>query len=687
MTPTSHNDRRHPADGARTPSHLSVALAGAGKMARQHAAAIECTQLADVVAIADPSAQALASMRRVCPDATAYPSLEALLAREQVDAVHICAPPALHASMAQAALEAQCHVYVEKPFTETLGDAERILALAESVSRQVCAGHQLLFEPPARQHLALLPSLGPVHHVESFFSFRTVRRTADGSAPLAEAAQLKDILPHPVYLLLHTLALAAPEGRPTIRDITVGPSATVHASIQRGNVVGILVVTLEGRPVESYLKTVGSNGTVHADFVRGTVQRWIGPGTSGIDKALNPYRSARQLLVGTTTALGRRVLARRRSYPGLREIFTAFYRSARDGCPAPVPPSAILETVRICEDVARELEKLESALIPVKQRTDGPLVCVTGAGGLLGREVTRALRARGCSVRGIGRRALSPWQQVDGVEYCQADLAEPLEPDLLKGVTAVIHCAAATSGGGESHQRNSIDSVRHLLEAADRAGGTRVVHVSSIAVLQQSMHGSPVREDSPLVRDARALGPYVWGKTESERLALALGTELGLQVKIVRPGALFDERSFDPPGRLGKRLGNLFVAVGAPNDRLGAIGVREAAMALAELTLKFDHTPQVLNLISPEPPAKRDLLRLLRAQNPDLSVIWLPRVVLTPLSWTFMLAQKILRPSQRAVNVAAIFAPQWYDTTLMRTLYHRGNDLQMQGASTQGNSA
>lgn len=102
------------------------------------------------------------------------------------------------------------------------------------------------------------------------------------------------------------------------------------------------MVTLSGRPVENHVRLVGTNGSLHADYVRGTVQRAIGPGASGIDKALAPYRLARQLVGGTTVALGRRILKRQKSYPGLAEMFHAFYGSIRgDGPPSPSPARVI----------------------------------------------------------------------------------------------------------------------------------------------------------------------------------------------------------------------------------------------------------------------------------------------------------------------------------------------------------
>ena len=68
-----------------------------------------------------------------------------LMAYPALDAVAICAPPGDHASLAVAAINAGKHVFIEKPLTLTLDQADR---LVESVTRtdkrsssvSICAG-------------------------------------------------------------------------------------------------------------------------------------------------------------------------------------------------------------------------------------------------------------------------------------------------------------------------------------------------------------------------------------------------------------------------------------------------------------------------------------------------------------------------------------------------------------------
>jgi predicted dehydrogenase/nucleoside-diphosphate-sugar epimerase len=649
------------------PRTLRVGILGAGQMARQHARAIGRLGEARVTAVVDPDPSALEEIRRIQPDAAGFAAFADLLRSQSVDIVHICTPPQTHELLTEQALDAGWHVYVEKPFVETHAAATRLANLADRKGLKICAGHQLLYEPPTLRALELLPALGELTHVESYFSFRAMRHSPSGRAPLRDDLQLLDILPHPVYLLLDFLERAA-EGKTQLASVEIGPRGTVHALVRRGSLTATLVVTLEGRPVESYLRLVGTNGSIHADYVRSTVQRNLGPGASGIDKLISPYRLSWQLLTGTTAAMGNRFLRSQRSYPGLAEIFGAFYDSIRANCPSPVTRANLIETVAICEQIAESLRSAYPAAPPtVAQMRSAPIV-VTGGTGILGREAARALLAGGAHVRVVARRTPPEWEKIAGVTYVVADISQPIAPEVMAGAQAIIHCAAETAGRWEQHQRNSVNATEEVLRAAAAANVKRMIHVSSISVLAVPGHGELLSEFTPFEANSRTGGPNAWGKIESERLAVERCKELGIELRVVRPSALIDYRHFDPPGLLGRRVGNIFVAVGMPGHQLGVVDVVFSGETLAWIVRHFDTAPLVLNLFEPELPTKRELLARLRSTNPDLTVIWLVPLVLLPLSWAAFALQKVLRPRKPALSLAKMFARLRYDTSRIRTL-------------------
>lgn len=651
---------------ASRPQELRIAVAGAGAMALQHLRAMRSLKPAvRVVGVADPSEGARARALELEPEAEGSPDLGTLLARVDADVVHVCTPMGTHADVAREALAGGCHVYVEKPVTPRLDELDPLLNDADARGLKLCAGHQVLYERPYRRLAELLPALGKIVHAESYFSFRPVRTRSSRGRPLTQGEQLIDVLPHPTYLLLDLLERAAPEGAFEPGSLEVTPHGTVHGSVRKGTLTGTLVVSLEARPVEHWLRAVGTNGWVQADFVRGSVQELLGPGASGIDKALNPFRLSTQLATRSTAALGRKVLGRGSGYPGLEEIFAAFYESIRSNGPSPTSTDQIRGTVRVCHEVSALLEKSEATGRPEGPRDPGtfsePRVVVTGGTGLLGGEVVKVLSHAGVTVRSVTRRLPPMHERLSGVEYVAADLAGELPAGLLAGARTVIHCAAETSGGWEAHQRNSIDATERLLRAAAGTGVETFVHVSSVAVLDASGRG-PVTDDAPLHPDPRKLGPYGWGKLESERLARRLAPELGIELKVLRPVPLVDPDAYAPPGRLGRRLGNLYVAVGPAPGRLVVAQADATARAVATAGLRPNEVPDTMNLVPGEPPTRRAFVEKLRKRSPEVRVVWLPRLVLYPLSWGATLLQKILRPRRAALRLSEAFATIEYSS-------------------------
>src|SRR5215468_7981849 len=123
---------------------------------------------------------------------------------------------------------------------------------------------------------------------------------------------------------------------------------------------------------------------------------------------------------------------------------------------------------------------------------------VTGATGLLGNNLVRALRTRGWRVRAWARSAEKAEQQLGdtGAEVVLGDLNDlaPLAPS-LEGADVVFHTAAyfRDSYKGGRHraelEKINVEGTRQLLEHAYSAGVRRFVHTSSIAVLQGVSQG------------------------------------------------------------------------------------------------------------------------------------------------------------------------------------------------------
>jgi hypothetical protein len=144
--------------------------------------------------------------------------------------------------------------------------------------------------------------------------------------------------------------------------------------------------------------------------------------------------------------------------------------------------------------------------------------------------------------------------------------------------------------------------------------------------------------------------------------------DLGVPLRIVRPGPIVDFERFDPPGRLGRWVGSWFVAVGPSRDRLYLVDVGFMARTLVWVAEHFEDAPPVLHGLSPTAPTRRELADLLRAANPGARVVWLPRFALVVLSGLATVLQKVLRPRRPALSLASAFASTRYETTLIESL-------------------
>jgi len=639
-------------------------------MARLHAYALQRVSVPHtIVAAHDRDVLAATEFAREF-GGQSFESLATLLAQARPQVVHVCTPAGRHFEPARAAIEAGAHVYVEKPFQETAAEAAALLQLAAARGVKVCAGHQQLRDAAYARLFEQAGTLGSPVHVESRFTFAPAVDPETGS-PERLAQQLLDIAPHPLYTLLDAMERLGPAGETTIAHVTAD-CRHVHVLLRRGSLGGTLVVSLRARPIVSTLALIGSAGTLMADFVRSVLVGSRNPGTSPVEKILNPIAEGWQLQSRSVRSLLRRLFAGGH-YPGLAELLSAFYQAVATNGPSPLSTSHLAGVTAIFEQLTAAIaSSLPAKPRPVSQRPREPVALVTGAGGFFGRRIADALVARGYAVRGVARCPDARLRSVH--EWVAADVSRGLPATALAGVDVVVHAAAATSGGMSAHQRHSIDASRHVVEAMAAAGVRHLVYISSISVLEPPRTPWEVQDErTPLAQQPAPLGPYTWGKVGAERVVAEEAAKLGVQVRIIRPAALVDLAAPDMPGLLGKRLyGNWHLGLGRPGLPFAICDVQRAGEVVAWYARHFDDAPPVLNLWDPAYPRRRDVIRALRARGWRGRMIWVPIRPLGLAAQGARLALALLRgslPSRTAI--IGVLKPRRFDATLSRDVLAR----------------
>ena len=143
-------------------SVVGLGLVGAGGFASFIAGSTASLPSVSLRAVADPRPDAAERLARQ-HGARATASWRDLLSDDDVDAVVVATPPADHAGIARAALEAGKHVFCEKPLALDDADAAALVDTVERTGRVLVVDHVLRYNPLLRALTRLRGSLlGPV---------------------------------------------------------------------------------------------------------------------------------------------------------------------------------------------------------------------------------------------------------------------------------------------------------------------------------------------------------------------------------------------------------------------------------------------------------------------------------------------------------------------------------------------
>lgn len=122
-----------------------------------------------VIAVCDTKAEQRELARRNYPGITVMDSVDTLLEAPGMDAIAIATPVATHFEVARKALMADKHLFVEKPFTQTVDQAIELISLSKEKNRTVMVDHTFLYTPAVRKLREMVDSgeLGDLLYYDS----------------------------------------------------------------------------------------------------------------------------------------------------------------------------------------------------------------------------------------------------------------------------------------------------------------------------------------------------------------------------------------------------------------------------------------------------------------------------------------------------------------------------------------
>ena len=260
---------------------LRIGVIGCGHWGKNYVRVLASGSGVELVAVADPAADKLASVRRTWPGVATFTDHRELIANAGCEAVVVATVASTHHTVASAALAAGLHTLVEKPFTLTVRDASDLIRKAERRRLTLMVAHTFLYNPSVRRIQALLREgvAGDLYYLKA-------RRTHLGLIR-EDVNAVWDLAPHDISMFLHLL------GETPRRVQAVGRSvlkrgredaAFINLEFPSG-IIGSIVVSWADANKERCLDIVGSKARIAFDDLN-TLEpvrlfyKGVGPGES-----------------------------------------------------------------------------------------------------------------------------------------------------------------------------------------------------------------------------------------------------------------------------------------------------------------------------------------------------------------------------------------------------------------------
>jgi UDP-N-acetylglucosamine 3-dehydrogenase len=313
---------------------LRAAVVGVGAMGRNHARVYREIAETELVAVADACRE---NGRQVAQDnwTKSYGDYRQMLERDKPDLVSVVVPTEDHFQVAWDALEAGCHVLVEKPITASVELGAALIAHAERLGRKLMIGHVVRFDSAVQELKRRLDAgeLGRVFEVRS-------RRLGPFPARVRDVGVIIDLATHDLditcYLtgqrIVRVYAETEREIHSSHEDILAG---TVRLS---GGAIGLLDINWLTPTKIRELTVTGEKGMFLVDYLTQDLYFYENQDAVAVQWA------QMSLLKGVSE--GRMIRFPVSKVEPLKAELQAFARSVQNDTPVPVPGQDGLTALR-----------------------------------------------------------------------------------------------------------------------------------------------------------------------------------------------------------------------------------------------------------------------------------------------------------------------------------------------------
>jgi 2-hydroxy-4-carboxymuconate semialdehyde hemiacetal dehydrogenase len=250
---------------------MKIALAGGGAFGEKHLDGLKNINGVEVTALVGRRQDATQAMADKYGVGFATTDYDAMLARDDVDAVILATPTQMHADQAIKAMNAGKHVEVEIPLADSWADCEAVLAKQKETGLVCMVGHTRRFNPSHQWvHNQIRAGAFNIQQmdVQTYF-FRRKNMNAKGEA----RSWTDHLLWHHAA---HTVDLFAYQAGPIVKanavqgpihpELGIAMDMSIQLKAESGAICTLSLSFNNDGPLGTFFRYIGDNGTYIARY-------------------------------------------------------------------------------------------------------------------------------------------------------------------------------------------------------------------------------------------------------------------------------------------------------------------------------------------------------------------------------------------------------------------------------------
>ena len=341
---------------------LRVGIVGCGAVAQQwHIPALRKSRGAEIAALCDVNEDLAKRVAERFNINRHYADFAEMLKSEQLNVVNICTPPRTHVTLSIQAMEAGCHVLVEKPMAISGGEADEMIRASRRNRVKLCVAHNKLFQPMMMKAISMVNKGGIGNLIG--LDLRDGRpNDSDGFTNKdywyhkLPGGVFSEDLPHPIYLAIAFLGNLEPVAvyskKLTSYDWVVADEVRIILEGERG--MATITASCNWPKVAAAVDIFGTKRNLHVDIHSSVLTRFGGGGDTRPWRALDNLSQGYQQVACTISAVFNTVLGKHPS--GHDILIWKFVEAIRDDKQPPVTGEEGREVMMVVEKITSQIE-------------------------------------------------------------------------------------------------------------------------------------------------------------------------------------------------------------------------------------------------------------------------------------------------------------------------------------------